>query len=128
MKETNIEIINTAKNNSKKYLQKLNKYFVNQLHLEQDRSDPEFTFYWYKEEHLISDMGIDSDDGILIVLIDAKIFLQRFDLITNRHIEFLEEYEGEQLLCVEIYSDEDIEIVKSLTLELKESYRASNIR
>lgn len=121
MLENNEEIINIAKTNAKKNLVKLNKYFINTLKLEQDRTDPEFTFYWYKHEHLIADMGIDSDEGILIVLIDSTIFAQRFDLITNNHVEFLNELENEKLLCVEIYTDEDVELVQKLTKELKET-------
>lgn len=120
MKETNIEIINTAKKEAKQFLKILNKFFVKKLSLEQDRSDIEFTFYWYDKEHLIADVGIDSDEGILLVLIDATNFDKRMDLIINKHVEFLPEYVNERLMCVEIYSNEDIELVKSLTTQLIE--------
>lgn len=122
MKENNNLIITNAKQNAKKYLQKLNKYFINTLHLEQDRSDPEYTFYWYKEQILIADMGIDSDEGILIVLVESKLFKKRMDLIVNNHVEFLEELNGEELMCIEIYSEADIELVKSLTFDIMKSY------
>lgn len=120
MKENNLELINNAKENAKDYLKKLNKFFVQKLHLEQDRSDPEFTFYWYKTEHLIADIGIDNDEGILLCLIEANIFEKRMDLIVNNHIEFLDEYEGERLMCVEVYSEDDIELIKSLATDLVE--------
>lgn len=114
MKENNIEIIKNAQKEAKTYLKTLNKFFVKDLHLEQDRSDPEFTFYWYNNDTLIADIGIDSDEGILLVLIDASNFDKRMDLIVNNHVEFLEEYEGERLMCIEIYSQSDVDLVKEL--------------
>lgn len=125
MKEKNIEIIKVARDNAKDYLKNLNKFFVKNLHLEQDRSDPMFTFYWYKEEHLIADMGIDADDGILLVLIEANLFEKRMDLIVNNYVEFLPEYEGEKLMCVEVYTENEIELVKSLAQDVIEAKRCA---
>lgn len=113
----NLETIKLAQKNAKSFLVELNKYFLNDLKLEQDRSDPMFTFYWL-EDSLIADIGIDLDTNILIALIDSTLFEKDPILKNNKFVEFLPNFEDEKLMCIEVVSENELQLVKNLTKKI----------